>query len=101
MDESVCSKDPFRSLAFLTCLREFVADHRELGHLTVTSKNDKSCAKFFPELTKVLENHETKLGRECHLVNKLMEFSCDDFDSFGNYYSDVTVVIQKLKEDTA
>ena len=28
-----------------------------------------------------------------------MELSCDDLDSFGNYYSDVTVVIQKLEED--
>ena len=28
-----------------------------------------------------------------------MELSCDDLDSFRNYYSDVTVVIQKLDED--
>ena len=95
----MCSKDTSQSLAFLTHLRESVADHRELGCLTVTSKNDKSCAKLFSELTKVLENCETKLGRECHLVHKLMELSCDDLDSFGNYYSDVTVVIQKLEED--
>ena len=99
VDESVCSKDPSRSLAFLTHLRESVADHRELGCLTVASKNNKSCAKFFSELTKVLENCETKLGRECHLVNRLMELSCDDLDSFGDYYSDITIVIQKLEED--
>ena len=99
LDESVCNKDPSRSLAFLTHLRESVADHNELGRLTATSKNEKSCAKFFAELTKVLENRETKLGRECHLVNKLMELSCDDLDSFGAYYSSVTVVIQQLEED--
>ena len=40
-DESMCSKDPSRSLAFLTHLRESVADHRELSRLTVTSKNNE------------------------------------------------------------
>ena len=87
-DKSVSNKDPSRSLAFLTHLSEStIADQKERGHLTATSKNDKSCAKFFAELTKVLENRETKLGRECHLVNKLMELSCDDLDSFSTYYS--------------
>ena len=39
-NESMCNKDPSWSLAFLTHLRESIADHKELGRLAATSKKE-------------------------------------------------------------
>ena len=91
-DESYCSLHTEWSVAFLTRLRTAISEHAEIRYLYRESEGEDNCAKFFSRLTKILEKRETKLGRECHLINELMSLRCESLDDFGVYFSNMTSV---------
>ena len=85
-NKTTCQSDPARSHAFITHLRESIKEHAELSYLATTKQDKKSCATFWGKLVAKLENRDTKLGRECHMIHKIMDLKCSEISEFGEYY---------------
>ena len=70
-----------------------------MSYLATTEQDEKSCASFWGKLVAKLENCDTKSGRECHMIHKIMGLKCSEISEVGEYYSETLKVINSLTCD--